>query len=155
MKVNDSFEMRFWSKVKKTDTCWLWTASTVKGKGYGQIGALSDGTMVKAHRASYFLACGEIPEGLLVCHKCDNPPCVNPEHLFLGTTADNHADRDQKNRQAKGAKSGKAKLQPQQVLAIRELVVLGELKEGEIAKMFNISPSNVYMIASRRTWRHL
>jgi len=101
-------ETEFWKRVKKTDGCWLWTGGTCLG--YGK--CLKPGTdpklriQVKAHRVSWELANGPIPAGLCVLHRCDNPPCVSPEHLFLGTLADNRADCVAKGRQAKGDRNG-------------------------------------------------
>jgi hypothetical protein len=86
---------RFWDKVVKTDTCWVWTAS-VNGKGYGSFGY--GGRVQLAHRVSWQMHCGPIPPGLCVCHACDNPSCVRPDHLFLGTIKDNNRDRDRKGR---------------------------------------------------------
>ena len=89
-------EYRFWSKVEKTSTCWFWTGS-VRGNGYGSF--LLDGVYVSTHRYSWELANKRrIPKGLCVCHSCDVPGCVNPEHLFLGTHADNMLDRKRKGR---------------------------------------------------------
>ena len=88
---------RFWEKVKKSDDCWVWTAAIDKC-GYGYIGLGPGKGMGKAHRVSWQLHKGGIPEGLCVLHKCDNPSCVNPEHLFLGTQKDNAVDRELKGR---------------------------------------------------------
>jgi len=86
---------RFWDKVEKTDGCWLWTASKSEdGYGYFRF----DGGMRKAHRMSWLFTNGEIPEGMFVCHSCDNPSCVNPEHLWLGTNQDNQDDMNEKGR---------------------------------------------------------
>ncbi len=100
-KSNKCLIDRFWPKINKTETCWLWTA-TVQSDGYGMIKTVSltdkINRMRLAHRVSYEISFGEIPSGLLVLHKCDNPPCVNPDHLFLGTDKANAIDRDKKNR---------------------------------------------------------
>lgn len=108
---DDPYFRRFWSKVHKTGSCWLWKAGVDIG-GYGVF--TFKGKSVKAHRVSYELAYDPIPEGLFVLHKCDNPPCVNPKHLFVGTIAENNADRNNKGRTVapKGDKNG-ARLYPQ------------------------------------------
>src|ERR1035437_7029641 len=150
MQFNKSFERRFWAKVNKTADCWLWTASTAKPNGYGQIAVDQYGTMIRAHRASYILHFGDIPNNLLVCHKCDNHLCVHPDHLFLGTCADNHADRNRKNRTACGIKSGNVKLTEDQVLAIRSSSELQRV----LAKRYNVSQRTVSLIITRLTWKH-
>jgi len=93
--------VRFWAKVDKSageDACWLWTARTSDG-GYGRFNAIST-QGIQAHRYAWEQVNGPIPKGLLVCHTCDNPPCCNPAHLFLGTNTDNARDRDRKGRSA-------------------------------------------------------
>jgi hypothetical protein len=93
---------RFWARVEVTDTCWYWTGHTNWG-GYGEVQI--KGQRYKVHRLAYELTYGPIPDGLFVCHACDTPPCVRPDHLFLGTRDDNAADRVAKHR-PKGIKAG-------------------------------------------------
>lgn len=102
-------EQRFWKRVQKTDTCWLWTGSKTKD-GYGQISV--EGKNNLAHRFSWIFHNGPIPDALCVLHICDNPPCTNPEHLFLGTQPDNMADKTRKGRgnQLKGINHPRIKL---------------------------------------------
>jgi hypothetical protein len=92
-----AFEWRFWKYVNKTDGCWLWTGA-IGGSGYGLLGV--ENRNVPAHRLSWQIHNGPIPDGLLVCHTCDNPPCVNPAHLWLGTNLDNARDKMAKGRHA-------------------------------------------------------
>jgi hypothetical protein len=94
------FPERFWSHVHKTNTCWLWTGRTNPTRGYGRMYYNRHDT--DTHRIAWELMHGPIPTDMVVCHRCDNPPCVNPDHLFLGTHADNVADKVAKGRQAKG-----------------------------------------------------
>lgn len=95
--------IRFWSKVDKTDGCWLWKGSLDKD-GYGKFSV--EQQTLRAHRIAWIISFGDIAPGLCVCHTCDQPTCVNPAHLWLGTPTENAADRDRKGRQAKGETSG-------------------------------------------------
>jgi hypothetical protein len=115
---------RFWSKVRKTDTCWIWEGQNDgTASGYGRINADTEKGKPKrriaVHRISWELHHGKIPAGMLVCHKCDVPHCVRPDHLFLGTPDDNSKDMVKKRRQAWGDKSGQTKHKESLVRKIR------------------------------------
>jgi len=130
--------------------CFLWTAS-VNNSGYGWIGV--NGKTVGAHRLSYELFIGSVPDGLCVLHKCDVRSCVNPDHLFLGTYKDNRADMIAKGRapDMKGVNGGGAKLTEEQVLEIR--VASGTHRQ--IASRYGIVNSLVSYIKNRKSWSHL
>lgn len=145
----------FWSRVDKSggeDACWLWTGCKSK-KGYGRF--YWDERMQKAHRVSYFLAFGKWDDGLMVLHKCDNPACVNPKHLFLGTNQDNVEDRGRKNRTAKGEANGAAKLTSVQVIEIRRLYKEGDLSRLELSRVYEVGDSTINSIVNRKTWKWL
>lgn len=131
--------------------CWQWTMHTCK-KGYGRFSF--EGRQEHAHRSSYKMLVGPITDDLHVLHKCDNPGCVNPKHLFLGTEIDNVKDKTKKNRQAKGETSSLAKLDEKKVREIRELHDRG-LRAPMIGKMFNVHKDTIHAIITWRTWKHV
>jgi DNA-binding CsgD family transcriptional regulator len=161
-----AIEDRFWSKVKKTEGCWIWLGGT--SKGYGRF-ALTRRKTVRAHRFSFEMANGLLAPGMCALHKCDNPGCVRPDHLFAGSDADNVADRDAKGRTAVGDRSGartrpdarprgsghaRARLTEAQVTLIKS-----RLREGatqrELAREFGVAEPTVSHIVAGRTWRQV
>jgi len=147
------FEVRFWEKVAiKENGCWLWIGA-VDARGYGAI--LKDGKIQKAHRLSYEIAHG--PAGdLLVLHRCDNPPCVNPQHLFAGTDADNMADMRAKGRAntPRGESVKAAKLTERDIWEMRHMWENG-ISTRKIAAYFPVNHSTVYNIVSGKKWAHV
>jgi len=139
-------EERFWPKVNKTEGCWEWTACI--RNGYGAFGVKKN-EVLNAHRYSWILSYGEIPEGLLVCHHCDNRICVRPDHLFLGTHYDNTHDGIVKGRiqPLKGFKLTK----PQVRFIKEELLPMG-VPLSEIAKIYDVTYSMIWCIAKRKAW---
>lgn len=153
---------RFWSKVDKTPgfgpsgTCWKWTGNTCgANRSYG---TLWDGkSLVKAHRYSYELLVGPIPRGHEIRHKCDNPACVNPEHLETGTHADNLHDMDERDRRVRGEAYESSKLTDAAVREARLVYVPYSKKFGlsALARRFGVCRYTMYLAISCNTWRHL
>lgn len=152
------------------DACWPWTAS-VDRKGYGQfgIGPFKGNRLVRAHRVAYLLAYGVDPAPFLVCHKCDNPPCCNPAHLFLGTRGDNNRDSVAKGRHTwtedhhyrkhpelieRGEKRWNTKLTAADVIEIRRLAS-GAVSHQEIAAKFGVRLQTVSRVVKRERWGHV
>ena len=143
---------RFMTKFVKTETCWLWTGA-LNDKGYGWFNTTSSRPAKpdRASRVAYRLFIGEIPKGMCVCHKCDNPKCVNPDHLFLGTRRDNMIDKISKNRMPIGESTSWSKLTEQQVREIRESTDY----QYVIAEKYGICQQSVSSIKRGINWKHL
>jgi hypothetical protein len=145
---------RFWNKVDKRgpDDCWLWLGNTWKTTGYGRFSDTPT-HQVAAHRFSYTINIGVIPDGLLVCHTCDNRLCVNPSHLFLGTHADNSADMVSKQRNRYGETHPLSKITETDALYIRMHYLT--MEPVDLARRFNISLGTLRNIATGNTWKHV
>ncbi len=175
-------EARFWGYVKKGPNCWEWQRARKRG-GYGVF--KMSGKMHAAQRVAWKFTHGNIPNDLCVLHHCDNPPCVRPDHLWLGTNLDNVKDRDSKKRQAsggrngmrthperiargirsgahthpekrpRGEKNGRAKLTAEKVREIRQLHGKTNLIQGRLAKIFGVSRAIINRIVLRKSWKHI
>lgn len=147
---------RFWDKVDRRgpEDCWPWTAATNE-HGYGVMRpeGQRSGPTVKAHRVSLMLAGVDI-DGLVIRHSCDNPPCVNPSHLSVGTKADNSADMVERGRSARGSRSGASKLTESQVVEIRVRCAAGELHRV-LAVDYGVSRTTITQVVNGTTWRHV
>ena len=143
----------FWKKVMKSESCWAWTAYRDR-HGYGYF-CVQSGWPEHAHRVAWRLTYGNIPEGVYVLHKCDTPSCVRPDHLFLGTQADNMRDAKEKGRTCRGEDHPGHRLTEQQAQDIRLLVQAGGDSHETIARRFGISRRLVGMIARRERWKWL
>lgn len=166
---------RFWTKVTKGPGCWEWQAG-MTSHGYGQFNPGNKQNPMNAHRACWLIVNGPIPKGIVVCHRCDNRTCVNPEHLFLGTPGDNVRDMYAKGRglvgernpaygsgplrqpttgeRARGEDHGVAKLTEDQVMEIRARYA-GGMTQVELAEEFEISQPTISQVVRRLTWAHV
>lgn len=159
---------RFWGHVSKTDGCWEWTGST-QGRGYGSF--FADGRSHQAHRWIYEQFFGPQPKHIHICHKCDNPICIRPDHLFAGTRSDNMKDcagkgrnvmqkfpershfKGKNNIQCRGERQGNSKLKSQDIAEIKSLASSG-LSSARIAPMFGVHPAHVRKIVRGNAWAH-
>jgi hypothetical protein len=159
---------RFWSRVKKTEGCWLWTGHTVQGYGCVNSDGGRAGTNLRANRVAWILTFGAIPDGLHVLHKCDNKICVNPSHLELGTHAKNLRDAAERGlftldaQRRPGTQNGRAKITERDVKEIRAAYAVNAgskyVKRGTclaLADKFGIDPEVVRRIAQRKLWKHI
>lgn len=160
MKTRAPLAERFWQYVEKTEACWLWTGATTFG-GYGVIqrGGRQDG-LVRAHRLSLEISTGRaVPGNLSVCHRCDNPPCVNPAHLFIDTPKANARDKQMKGRARggppRGSRHPKAKLTEEGVRAIRDAYSKGLTSFQALSEEYSVSKKTILNVVHRRIWTHV
>lgn len=147
----DTLESKFNRSFRVTPSCWIWLGN-IDSKGYARI--LLNGAQYRASRFSYNLYIGTVPSRLLVRHRCDNPKCVNPEHLLLGTPQDNSNDMVSRDRQSRGDSHPKSKVNEKDVLEIRQLPKYG-LPLRTIANMYGITISTAGRIINKKTWAHI
>jgi hypothetical protein len=162
---DDSVKARFWAKVaiSEPDQCWEWRVRR-NPQGYGSFNL--NGKTQRAHRLAYALAYGPIPDGQLVCHHCDNPPCCNPAHLFAGTHADNMRDKTLKGRNirpvrdesavnyVRGESNNLSKLNEDIVRAIRQRKASGD-RTNDLAAEFRVDRTLIWQIVARKVWAHV
>ena len=152
MNISENLKARFWAKVsmRQDSDCWRWNASKT-AKGYGQINTGDELSTQAAHRVSYMIHYGAIPDGLFVCHTCDNPECTNPDHLFLGTAQENTDDMMAKGREASGMKAGSRKLDEYQVIEIRKAYANKESIDSLMGQ-YKVSRACITDIIAGRRW---
>lgn len=189
MRKRTPNNIRFWKHVDRSSECWLWTGALLQSGKYGLFAWYDESRQKQqlrtAHRASYELAYGPIPEGQMVLHTCDNRACVKPEHLYLGThtqnmqdmtvrgraatgerngkrlhpdrqpRGDTHPNRLHPERMARGERQGSAKLTAEQVQAMRARYDAGGILLRELAVEFGCPLSTVHQVVTRKTWRHI
>lgn len=158
---------RFWLKVQKSEGCWLWLGGR-NARSYGIFGFIKDGRQrsIAAHRFAYMDSVGPVPDDLHVCHHCDNPPCVRPDHLFVGTRSDNMRDAQRKGRMRvaqlrvlKGRRHGighpHVKLTEQSVRDIRVEYAAGLGSMSDLSRIYGVDIAHIHRIIHRKVWRHV
>lgn len=147
---NSTMASIFWSSVDRTGECWVWYGSRDR-QGYGRL--QFHGKTVKAHRVAYELQFGNLPAELVVCHHCDNPRCVRPEHLFLGTRADNTLDAKLKKRLASHEKNGRAKITVAIAQEIRQRYAEEEITQQQLGFEYSLNQTTISAIIRHRNWK--
>lgn len=154
MNITEKLIERFNAKWALDESgCWLWKAATIRD-GYGQIKIPGTRRQIVAHRLSYMIHKGAIQDGNCVLHTCDNPPCVNPDHLFVGTKRDNAEDMARKMRHTFGERNARHKLTTENVLEIFRLLAIG-VKQSRIAAQFQVGQMQISRINTGDRWGHL
>lgn len=143
-------EIRFWEKVRKTVNCWIWTGSK-NNKGYGRINI--DRVVKLAHRVSFEMEYGKVDKKIMILHRCDNPACVNPQHLFTGTQKDNMRDMSKKKRGCNGENAPWAKLTWELVNLTRTIYGTGLISQRDLAKRIGVSQTVVHSIIHNKSWK--
>jgi len=154
------FRRRFEAKVNRStpNACWEWTGA--KRGGYGYMWVFRQTSSELAHRLAYYYEHGAFDEGLVVCHRCDNPPCCNPSHLFLGTRADNNRDRSNKGRGRESRPENRGELSPTSKLTAEQVIdIVSRVESGEsqtaVAAEYGIKQPQVSRLVRRQSWVHL
>jgi hypothetical protein len=142
----------FWRQVRLGSACWEWTGQR-NAKGYGLVAPSKRGRSRLAHRVAWAAERGPLPDGLNVLHRCDNPPCVRPDHLFLGTQRENMRDRDAKGRQAQGEAVGRSRLTRAAVAEIRDRYAAGGVTLRSLAAEYGTTFQNIQYVVRGRTWK--
>lgn len=151
--LRKDLESRFWEKVEKTESCWLWTGALLKAAGgYGSIRV--DGKALRAHRVAYELVVGPIPDGMLLRHSCDNPRCINPAHLTPGNARENTQDALDRNRHVVGEQNHNSKLENHAISTIRAALASG-VPGKYLAKQFGVSQGTISNIKNNRKWKYV
>jgi hypothetical protein len=154
IKLTEFQIKRFFERVDKTEKCWIWTGS----KNYFGYGTANwKGLPSRAHRISWIIHFDKIPKGMHILHKCDNPSCVNPKHLWIGTHTDNMRDRQAKGRanHACGENQWISKLSERDVREIRRSYAAGEMTQVALSKKFKVRQGSISGIILRKSWKHV
>lgn len=145
-------EEQFWSRASRVGECWIWQGSLTTN-GYGRL--LVKGRWLGTHKIAFLLSHGSVPDGLEVCHTCDNRACIRPDHLFLGTHRENMQDMKTKGRSTYGTKHFNAQLTEDDIRQIRALYVPWKVTCRQLGEMFGTSYKNISRIVRREAWAHV
>lgn len=152
-KPSEKLIQNFWKSVRKTESCWTWTGMK-NNKGYGFL-SVQHGELIGAHRLSWIIHFGQIPDGLFVCHKCDTPSCTNPSHLFTGTASDNMLDKIMKGRDYLDGAYKNSKLSYKDVNEIRNIYIGGNITQKQLAEKYGTTRENIHYVIKGKSWKHL